>query len=229
MRLARTLIGVPTMCRHKVLAVSAISACLIGLAFAQTASFGASRSEGQSNAPAWALEVPLQKLLPVRQFAVLDRGVVRKDRWEAFTFQDPRDEARVCLDLITLHWQSRKVRLYSVKQSVSCGEVEGFAGAPPVLESSYSYQGGGAGQRVGDTVIAVGVPESATSINFHLAGGVDALRAAGRLSAAQVTKAKVQPYRFGVLSVAQASCLTQVEASDRNTNVVMETPYRRCR
>lgn len=195
--------------------------CVMAVLFAVCEPSSARVSQKQrASLPHWVMNIPLWKVLPTKQFAILGEGVVKSRRWAIFVFANDRQGANQhpCIENVTLRYEQRSIAI--TDGAPSCGPLAPPRPVPVTTEYVFT--------NVGGMVVGMTLDPSVARVRMSLSTGPDLNVPTKLLNPRQAKKAKVRPFRYVAMGIGRRACLEAFEGIAQNGNALFQTSPQEC-
>lgn len=189
------------------------------LAF-ETRATVASQQSPKSSMPSWVMDIPLWKVLPTKQFAILGEGVLRGKRWGVFAYagNGPRSDRYPCIRSVTLGYERGLILIND--GGPSCGGLAPPRSVPVTTEHVFTNSVG--------VVVGMTLNEAVASVKLNFSAGADLDVLTKRLNSHQASKAKVRPFRYVAIGVGRKACLEAFSGMAKSGDLLFQTPTQEC-
>jgi hypothetical protein len=206
--------------RFTLFRVMALSCTITALFLVCESSLARATQKPGASVPGWVMNIPLWKVLPTKQFAILGEGVVKSRRWAIFAFANDRSKANThpCIENVTLRYEHRSVSISN--GAPSCGAL-----APPnpvPVTTEYAFT------NVGGVVVGMTLDPSVARVRMDFSAGPDLDVPTKLLNSRQAKKARLKPFQYVAMGVGRKACLEAFEGIAESGDTLFQTALQEC-
>jgi hypothetical protein len=190
------------------------------LSAASSSNFAEASMQAKDPLPNWVMKVPMWRVLPTKQFAVLEEGVVNRRRWAIYAFSNdrPGSSRLPCIENVILRYEHGAIAISN--SAPSCGALAPPSKTPVTTEYVLT--------KVGGVVVGMMLGRSVARVKMHFSTGPGVNMRTKLLSSGQAMKARVRQFRYLAMGIARKACLEASEGVDQSGNTLFQTPPQEC-